>query len=83
MRKQKIDVALFDEDFNEHVIKDVVLSESEEINAIDIKGFDKPVAAVFVNVNDHGYCKTRFDQKSLAAFENNLHVSISLKLYKT
>ena len=34
--------------------------------------FDQPVTAIVVNVNDHGYCKVRYDAKTLDSFVHNL-----------
>jgi hypothetical protein len=32
LRKQKLDIGIYDENYNVHVLKDIVLSESEELN---------------------------------------------------
>ncbi len=73
LRTHKIDVAVFDENFVQHVIKNVIVRE--ELTEVPIT-FEWPVTGVLINVGDIGYCKTRFDQKTLDLFENNLHVSI-------
>lgn len=52
----------------------MILSENDELNDIKVD-FNQPVSAIFVNVNDHGYCKVRFDKKSVKGFEENLYVS--------
>ena len=71
LRKQKIDVAVYDANFEPIIVKDIMISEKEPINEVPL-AFNQPVTAVVINVNDHGYCKVRFDQKSLDAFVNNL-----------
>jgi hypothetical protein len=55
----------------------VILSETEEVVDVKLEGsYDgRPIHAILLNVNDHGYVKVRFDQKSLETFENNLYVS--------
>lgn len=70
---QRIDVALYDKDFNQIIIKDVILSDTNELNDVEVI-FKGPVQAILINVNDHGYAKVRFDQKSLHSFEDNLYV---------
>lgn len=49
----------------------MILSDSEEVIPVKVD-FDKPVLAILINANDHGYCKVRFDEKTLDSFENNL-----------
>ncbi len=71
MRKQKIDVAIYDANFEQIVIKDIMISEKDPLNEVPL-AFNQAVTAVVINVNDHGYCKVRFDQKSLDAFVENL-----------
>ena len=71
LRKQKIDLAVYDEHFHPHVVKDILISEKDALNDVALH-FDKPVTAIIINVNDHGYAKVRYDQKTLDAFVNNL-----------
>ena len=71
LRKQKLDVAFYDESLTAHVIRDVVISEKEQLNPLDV-AFDFPVKAVIVNHGDHAYAKVRFDQKTLDCFEDEL-----------
>lgn len=59
----KIDIALYDKDMKEHLIKDVMLSGSNEITDIPVT-FDGEVTAVLLNHGCHSYTKVRFDQKS-------------------
>jgi len=60
LRKQKIDLAVYDEHLHPHVVKDILISEKDALNDV-ILNFDKPVSAVIINVNDHGYAKVRYD----------------------
>ena len=71
LRKQKIDAAVFDEHFHPILIKDILLSDKEALNDC-VLTFDRPVSAIIINVNDHGYCKVRYDQKTLDSFVDNL-----------
>ena len=71
LRKQKIDAAVFDEHFQPILIKDILLSDKEALNDC-VLTFDRPVSAIIINVNDHGYCKVRYDQKTLDSFVDNL-----------
>lgn len=65
-------MAVYDANFEQIVIKDIMISEKDPLNEVALP-FNQPVSAVVINVNDHGYCKVRFDQKSLDAFVENLH----------
>lgn len=53
------------------MVKDILISEKDALNDVALH-FDKPVTAIIINVNDHGYAKVRYDQKTLDAFVNNL-----------
>jgi len=70
LRTHKIDIAIFDESLTQHVIKDVIVKD--ELTNVPVP-FNWTATGVFVNVNDYGYCKVRFDQKTLDLLENNLH----------
>ena len=72
LRKQKIDLAVYDENFEPYIVKDIMISEKDPLNEVTLGGYDKKVTAVIINVNDHGYAKVRYDQKSLETFVNNL-----------
>jgi len=48
-----------------------MISEKDPLNDVPIT-FNQPVSALVINVNDHGYCKVHFDDKSLEAFVQNL-----------
>jgi len=71
LRKQKIDVAVFDQHFEPHFVKDILLSDKDALNDVALT-FAGPVSAIIVNVNDHGYCKVRYDQKTLDSFVSSL-----------
>lgn len=51
--------------------KDIIISEKDAVTDVPLT-FNQPVTAVIINVNDHGYCKVRYDQKSLDTFVHNL-----------
>jgi len=70
LRTHKLDVAIYDQNLQQHVIKDIIVKD--ELTTVQVP-FNWPAAGVFVNVNDLAYCKVRFDQKTLDLFENNLH----------
>jgi hypothetical protein len=53
-------VAVYDANFEQIVIKDIMISEKDPLNDVPI-AFNQAVSAVVINVNDHGYCKVRFD----------------------
>ena len=71
LRKQKIDLAVFDANFEPHFVKDIMISDKDALNNV-VLGFGGPVHAIVINVNDHGYCKVRYDPKTLESFVNNL-----------
>lgn len=71
LRKQKIDIAVYDEHFQPFILKDLIISDKDSLNDVPL-AFDKPVHAIIINVNDHGYCKVRYDQKTLDSFVNSL-----------
>ena len=55
-----MNVAFYDENFQPHVVQNIVLSEKEELNAVSID-FKFPIKAVIINHDDHAYAKVRFD----------------------
>jgi len=72
LRKQKIDVAVYDQNYQPHVIKGVVLSDKDEMTKVDVD-YKGAVKGILVNHGDHGYAKVHFDKKSLDNFEQNLY----------
>lgn len=71
LRKQRLDIALYDKDGNLKVIENHDLSESKETTEIPLP-VDFEVAAVYVNHGNHAYAKVRFDQASIDWFTANL-----------
>jgi aminopeptidase N len=61
LRKQKIDVGIYDEHFQLTTVKDVVISEIDEVVDVPLENFNKPHSMIILNLNDHGYAKVRFD----------------------
>lgn len=74
LRKQRLDVALYDEAGAIHVIKDHFLSESEESTTVDLASVpsDFKIAAVYINHGNHAYAKVRFDEASIQWYTKNL-----------
>jgi ERAP1-like C-terminal domain len=52
-------------------VKDLLLSDKDALNEVALQ-FNQPVSAIIINVNDHGYCKVRYDQKTLDSFVSSL-----------
>lgn len=61
LRAQKIDVAVYDENFEPHFVKDVMISDREQLNDIEIP-YNGKITVINVNANDHAYAKVRYDQ---------------------
>ncbi len=63
LRKQRLDIALFNEKGDFHIIRDHVVSEKEELTVVDLTSMapDFKIAAVYLNDGQHAYCKLRFD----------------------
>lgn len=73
LRLQKINIALVHgEDCQLHVIKDVIISDKEEITTVKTD-FEGPVKAVLSNWGDYGYILQEYDDKTLDFIINNLH----------
>lgn len=72
LRKQKLNVAVYDNDLKSHVTENIVISDKEELNQIEVE-FKGPVKAIIINHGDHAYAKVRFDQKTLTTFEKELY----------
>ena len=67
LRKQKLDIALYDTDFKPHVIKDIIISDTEELTPVKLEE-SIAVKAIIINHQDHAYAKLRFDQNTLNSF---------------
>jgi aminopeptidase N len=74
LRKQRLDISLFSQEGQIHVIKNHVLSEKDEVTVVDLSsvpaGFK--FVAVYLNHGSHAYAKVRFDQSSIDWFIKNL-----------
>lgn len=70
LRKQKLDVSFYNNTGQQHIVRNVVISEKEEITSVDTSslpdGFN--IAAIYLNEGQHAYCKLRFDQASIDWF---------------
>jgi len=73
LRKQKLHIALYHGDDSEpHIIKDVIISDREELNKIEVD-FKGPVKAILHNFEDHAYALTRYDERTLDFIINDLY----------
>ena len=54
------------------MLKDIVISDKEEMNEVNTSTLNFPVKAIVINHSDHAYAKVRFDQWSLNCFEEEL-----------
>ena len=61
-----VDISIYDENHKMHVIKDVVLSETDSIVHVPFEG---KVSAIIPNHGDFAYLIVFFDQMSLCYFE--------------
>ena len=70
LRKQKLDVSFYNNTGQQHIVRNVVISEKEEITSVDTSslpdGFN--IASIYLNEGQHAYCKLRFDQASIDWF---------------
>lgn len=69
---QKIDIGLLDSKFNVTVAKDLILSYKSEINYFTLD-LPRDLIGIIPNMNDHGYCKVRYDEKTHGVLIQNLH----------
>lgn len=67
-----MNIALFDKEFKIHEIKDVVINDDKELTQVNVL-YKGPVQAIMLNLGDHGYATTHFDQKSMDFFEEHLN----------
>lgn len=69
LRKQKIQIALFDEDMNVTDVVEALTSDEHEVTLVP-ELLTKPLPHAFMlNYNLHGYAIFKIDLKSLHAFE--------------
>jgi hypothetical protein len=66
---QKIDIGLFDEELEPIIIRDVTLSDKEALTEVEFE-ISKPISAVILNLNDHGFCKVRYDNDTLEVLDD-------------
>lgn len=66
-----MDVAIYDKDCNQRILSDVRI-QPEGITKDIIQGLEKAPAAILINANNKGYCRTVLDQESLKFFLQNL-----------
>lgn len=71
LRKSKLNLAIYDQDFKAHNIENIILSEKDSLNKIEVK-FTGPVKAVIINNDAQSFNKVRFDQRTLDTFEADL-----------
>lgn len=76
LRKSKIDIGVYDNDYKLHTIKDYVLSDSNDTNIVKVDflnqlNYNGPVKAVILNQGDHVYSKVRFDKNTLQSFKQD------------
>ena len=64
LRKQRLNVALYDSEMKPQVVENIILSDKSEINSVTVD-FKGPVKAVVINHGDHAYAKVRFDPETL------------------
>lgn len=73
LRMQKLNVALIHGDnLDVHVIRDVIISDKEELNVINVD-FNEPVLAVIPNWEDHAYTLQEYDARTLDFIINHLY----------
>ena len=71
-----MNIGLYNDNGDIHVIPDVVITDKSENTVVKIDSIPAdfgPVKAIFVNEGEHAYAKVRFDQESTNWFTNNLH----------
>jgi aminopeptidase N len=76
LRKQKIDIAVFGEDYEGHLLHGIILNDTLENNLLALnlqKQFPYPVSAVIINPNEKAYDIVYLDQKSYSNLKLNLH----------
>ena len=78
LRLQKLNVGIYEAGSASGapvVIRDVIISQTEEITEVDISSLpqDFQFGAVYLNQDDHAYAKVRFDDQSIDWFTQNLN----------
>jgi inorganic triphosphatase YgiF len=65
-----IDIAVYDEQYKPHVIKDVLINDQEAMSVVQTN-FTFPVKAVMLNHGDYAYAKIRYDKHTLTNLKND------------
>lgn len=65
-----IDIAVYDEQYKPHVIKDVLINDQDAISVVQTN-FTFPVKAVMLNHGDFAYAKIRYDKHTLTNLKND------------
>ena len=60
LRKQIIDIAVYDQNYNKFIIGNVVINDNNTLSKVN-HNFTFPVKAILINDNDYGYAKIRYD----------------------
>lgn len=68
-----MDIGIYDQKYNLHIIKDFVLSDTEQNNNVSLAklNYTGPVQAIILNQGDHVYTKVRFDNNTLQNFRKD------------
>jgi aminopeptidase N len=70
LRKQIMDIAVYDNDYKEHIIRDVLIDDKQALSEVKFN-FSFPVKAVMLNHDDHAYAKIRYDEHTLKNLQKN------------
>jgi aminopeptidase N len=71
MRKQLIDIAVYDDKYQPHVIENVLIDDKMAMNTVN-HTFNFPVKAVLLNHDDHAYAKIRYDNFTIMNLQKDL-----------
>jgi len=72
LRMQKLNVAIYDQNMQKQVIRDVILSDQEEVTEVACD-FAGPYKAIVVNDGDYAFCKVSYDEQSVDCFQEELY----------
>jgi len=81
LRKSKIDIGFYDQDYKLHVLENFVIGDGGELNTVDAEKISSavhgPVKAVILNHGDHVYAKVRFDNQTILNLQKDGFSKIS------